>query len=187
MPGFSFSKAAIKLLSKSPSTPDSDVKFGKDQKSIVEETEVDLAFEQPKQVKQKIKQKPYCKNFTILLFTLFSILVSFSYANQTLINQQNAQRFLDSQLQGQLEVDRQRREREAAAAQQYQEPRDDRIYHRYAVFVWDENTGYFYGFPEILVKPSNNSKKAAVKLAKKEFNKIIGDESSFFFIISCIP
>ena len=60
------------------------------------------------------------KNFTILLFTLFSILVSFSYANQTLINQQNAQRFLDSQLQGQLEVDRQRREREAAAAQQYQ-------------------------------------------------------------------
>lgn len=112
------------------------------------------------------------KNFTILLFTLFSILVSFSYANQTLINQQNAQRFLDSQLQGQLEVDRQRREREAAAAQQYQEPRDDRIYHRYAVFVWDENTGYFYGFPEILVKPSNNSKKAAVKLAKKEFNKM---------------
>ena len=67
MPGFYFSKAAIKLLSKSPSTPDSDEKFGKDQKSIVEETEVDLAFEQPKQVKQKIKQKPYCKNFTILL------------------------------------------------------------------------------------------------------------------------
>ena len=112
------------------------------------------------------------KNFTILLFTLFSILVSFSYANQTLINQQNAQRFLDSQLQGQLEVDRQRREREAAAAQQYQEPRDDRIYHRYAVFVWNEDTGHFYGFPELLMTPSNSSKKAAIKLAKKEFSRI---------------
>lgn len=112
------------------------------------------------------------KNFTILLFTLFSILVSFSYANQTLINQQNAQRFLDSQLQGQLEVDRQRREREAAAAQQYQEPRDDRIYHRYAVFVWNEDTGHFYGFPELLMTPSNSSKKAAIKLAKKEFRRI---------------
>ena len=98
------------------------------------------------------------KNFTILLLTLFSILASFSYTNQTLINQQNAQRFLDSQLQGQLEVDRQRREREAAAAQQYQyqEPRDDRIYHRYAVFVWNEDTGHFYGFPELLVAPTNN-------------------------------
>ncbi|ERT42276.1 hypothetical protein [Fusobacterium nucleatum] len=114
------------------------------------------------------------KNFTILLLTLFSILASFSYANQTLINQQNAQRFLDSQLQGQLEVDRQRREREAAAAQQYQyqEPRDDRIYHRYAVFVWNEDTGHFYGFPELLVAPTNNSKKEAIKLAKKEFKRI---------------
>lgn len=113
------------------------------------------------------------KNFTILLFTLFSILVSFSYANQTLINQQNAQRFLDSQLQGQLEVDRQRREREAAAAQQYQyqEPRDDRIYHRYAVFLWNEDTGHYMGFPELLVAPTNNSKKAAIKLAKKEFTR----------------
>lgn len=118
------------------------------------------------------------KNFTILLLTLFSILASFSYANQTLINQQNAQRFLDSQLQGQLEVDRQRREREAAAAQQYQyqEPRDDRIYHRYAVFVWNEDTGDYYAHPELLMTPSNNSKKEAIKYAKNELRRLAKEE-----------
>ena len=108
------------------------------------------------------------KNFTILLLTLFSILASFSYANQTLINQQNAQRFLDSQLQGQLEVDRQRRE--------YQEPRDDRIYHRYAVFVWNEDTGDYYAHPELLMTPSNNSKKAAIKYAKNELRRLAKEE-----------
>ncbi|WP_338957269.1 hypothetical protein LDJ98_04470 [Fusobacterium nucleatum] len=113
------------------------------------------------------------KNFTILLLTLFSILASFSYANQNpdVVNQQRNIQFMN--MMGQIELDK-RRQQEYEANQRaiQEEPRDDRIYHRYAVFVWNEDTGHFYGFPELLVAPSNNSKKAAIKLAKKEFKRI---------------
>ncbi|WP_338953513.1 hypothetical protein [Fusobacterium nucleatum] len=113
------------------------------------------------------------KNFTILLLTLFSILASFSYANQNpdVVNQQRNIQFMN--MMGQIELDK-RRQQEYEANQRaiQEEPRDDRIYHRYAVFVWNEDTGYFYGFPELLVAPTNNSKKEAIKLAKKEFKRI---------------
>lgn len=113
------------------------------------------------------------KNFTILLLTLFSILASFSYANQNpdVVNQQRNIQFMN--MMGQIELDkRKQQEYEANQRAIQEEPRDDRIYHRYAVFVWNEDTGHFYGFPELLVAPSNNSKKAAIKLAKKEFKRI---------------
>ncbi|WP_339120930.1 hypothetical protein [Fusobacterium nucleatum] len=113
------------------------------------------------------------KNFTILLLTLFSILASFSYANQNpdVVNQQRNIQFMN--MMGQIELDK-RRQQEYEANQRaiQEEPRDDRIYHRYAVFVWNEDTGHFYGFPELLVAPTNNSKKEAIKLAKKEFKRI---------------
>jgi len=112
------------------------------------------------------------KNFTILLFTLFSILASFSYANQNpdVVNQQRNIQFMN--MMGQIELDK-RRQQEYEANQRaiQEEPRDDRIYHRYAVFVWNEDTGHYMGFPELLVAPTNNSKKAAIKLAKKEFTR----------------
>ena len=112
------------------------------------------------------------KNFTILLFTLFSILASFSYANQNpdVVNQQRNIQFMN--MMGQIELDK-RRQQEYEANQRaiQEEPRDDRIYHRYAVFVWNEDTGHYMGFPELLVAPTNKSKKAAIKLAKKEFTR----------------
>ncbi|WP_338944752.1 hypothetical protein KST17_05260 [Fusobacterium canifelinum] len=73
------------------------------------------------------------KNFIILLFTLFSILASFSYANGG-------------------------------------------AYKKYAVFVWDRDTAYYYGKPEILVRPKYNSEKEAVQILKKEFVRVFKEE-----------
>ena len=117
------------------------------------------------------------KNFTILLLTLFSILASFSYANQNpdVVNQQRNIQFMN--MMGQIELDK-RRQQEYEANQRaiQEEPRDDRIYHRYAVFVWNEDTGDYYAHPELLMTPSNNSKKAAIKYAKNELRRLAKEE-----------
>ena len=133
------------------------------------------------------------KNFTILLLTLFSILASFSYANQTLINQQNAQRFLDSQLQGQLEYDRRRaQEAEAAAAQyQYQQPYQQQYIEQpdvnilRSVFVWNDETGNCYyllcGDQEI----GWFAKKKIIKRAQATYTKIHGEKPNRYIDWDC--
>ncbi|RRD34857.1 hypothetical protein EII28_11135 [Fusobacterium nucleatum] len=124
------------------------------------------------------------KNFIILLFTLISILPNFSYANQDVINQINYQRFLDSQLQGQLEYDRRRAqeaEAEAAAARQrqaqqpYVEP-DINIVR--SVFVWNDETGNCYYLPCASQEKGMFAKRAVVKRAKETYKKLYGEEAN---------
>ena len=124
------------------------------------------------------------KNFIILLFTLISILPNFSYANQDVINQINYQRFLDSQLQGQLEYDRRRAqeaEAEAAAARQrqaqqpYVEP-DVNIVR--SVFIWNDKTGNCYYLPCASQEKGMFAKRAVVKRAKETYKKLYGEEAN---------
>ena len=124
------------------------------------------------------------KNFIILLFTLVSILPNFSYANQDVINQINYQRFLDSQLQGQLEYDRRRAqeaEAEAAAARQrqaqqpYVEP-DVNIVR--SVFIWNDKTGNCYYLPCASEEKGMFAKRAVVKRAKETYKKLYGEEAN---------
>ena len=93
------------------------------------------------------------KSFIILFFTFTSILPSFSYANVNVnvhaVGSQAWHNFNDSMLWGQLEADRQKREREEAecqrqAQQPYVEP-DVNIVR--SVFVWNDKTGNCYYLP----------------------------------------
>ena len=131
------------------------------------------------------------KNFIILLFTLISILPNFSYANQDVINQINYQRFLDSQLQGQLEYDRRRAqeaEAEAAAARQrqaqqpYVEP-DINIVR--SVFVWNDETGNCYYLPCASQEKGMFAKRAVVKRAKETYKKLYGEEPNRYIDWDC--
>ena len=129
------------------------------------------------------------KNFIILLFTLISILPSFSYANQDAINQINYQRFLDSQLQGQLEYDRRRaQEAEAAAARQrqaqqpYVEP-DVNIVR--SVFVWNDKTGNCYYLPCASQEKGMFAKRAVVKRAQESYKKLYGEEPNRYIDWDC--
>ena len=106
------------------------------------------------------------KNFIILLFTLFSILPNFSYANQNpdVINKQRNVEFMN--MMGQIK----RREREAAAARQrqaqqpYVEP-DVNIVR--SVFVWNDKTGNCYCLKYGEEKDGWFAKKKIIKKAQE--------------------
>ena len=127
------------------------------------------------------------KNFIILLFTLFSILPNFSYANQNpdVINQQRNVEFMN--MMGQIEFDK-RREREAAAARQrqaqqpYVEP-DVNILR--SVFVWNDETGNCYYLPCGSQESGWFAKKKIIKRAQESYKKLYGEEPNRYIDWDC--
>ena len=130
------------------------------------------------------------KNFIILLFTLVSILPNFSYANVNVhpVGSQAWHNFNDSMMWGQLEADRQKREREAAALQrqaqqQYIEQPDVNILR--SVFVWNDETGNCYyllcGSQEI----GWFAKKKIIKRAQATYTKIHGEKPNRYIDWDC--
>lgn len=134
------------------------------------------------------------RNFIILLFTLFSILPNFSYANQNpdMINQQRNADFMN--MMGQIEYDKRRaQEAEAAAArqrqaqqpyqQQYIEQPDVNILR--SVFVWNDETGNCYyllcGDQEI----GWFAKKKIIKRAQATYTKIHGEKPNRYIDWDC--
>ncbi len=85
----------------------------------------------------------------------------------------------DTMMWGQLEADRQRREREAAAAQQsqYQQPYiDPTIYIHRSVFVWNDETGNSYYLPCETEKDGMFAKRSIIKRAEKLYKKMYGEK-----------
>ena len=127
------------------------------------------------------------KNFIILLFTLFSILPNFSYANQNpdVINQQRNVEFMN--MMGQIEFDK-RREREAEAARQrqaqqpYVEP-DVNIVR--SVFVWNDETGNCYYLPCASQEKGMFAKRAVVKRAQETYKKMYGEKPNRYIDWDC--
>ena len=132
------------------------------------------------------------RNFIILLFTLFSILPNFSYANQNpdVINQQRNNEFLN--MMSQIEFD-ERRAREAAAArqrqaqqpyqQQYIEQPDVNILR--SVFVWNDKTGNCYYLPCGSQEIGWFAKKKIIKRAQETYKKLYGEEANRYIDWDC--
>ena len=131
------------------------------------------------------------KNFIILLFTLFSILPNFSYANQNpdVINQQRNVEFMN--MMGQIEFDKRRAqeaEAEAAAARQRQaqqphiEP-DVNILR--SVFVWNDKTGNCYYLPCGSQEIGWFAKKKIIKRAQETYKKLYGEEPNRYIDWDC--
>ena len=129
------------------------------------------------------------KNFIILLFTLISILPNFSYANVNVhpVGSQAWHDFNNSMMWGQLEADRQRKEREEAARQRqaqqpYVEP-DVNIVR--SVFVWNDKTGNCYYLPCASQEKGMFAKRAVVKRAKESYKKLYGEEPNRYIDWDC--
>ena len=127
------------------------------------------------------------KNFIILLFTLFSILPNFSYANQNpdVINQQRNVEFMN--MMGQIEFDKRRaQEAEAARQRQAQQPYvEPDVNILRSVFVWNDKTGNCYYLPCGSQEIGWFAKKKIIKRAQETYKKLYGEEANRYIDWDC--
>lgn len=127
------------------------------------------------------------KNFIILVFTLFSVLPKFSYANQNpdVINQQRNIEFM--KMMGQIEYDKRRaQEAEAARQRQAQQPYVDTIVEiSRSVFVWNDKTGNCYYLQCEREEDGWFAKKKIVKRAQKYYTQVHGEKPNRYIDWDC--